>query len=337
MSFRASLAVLCIVLLGSVTSRAQTTSEGTLVEWSEPATMAARSLLLDAAESAGRVIAVGERGHAVVAENGALRADVHGAATAAQPESSPWRQMRVPTRRMLTAIAAVGNDVWAVGHDAVIVHSPDAGQSWTRQHADPDSDTPLLDVWFGDARRGLAVGAYGLALATTDGGAVWQRSDIGSGERHLNAIAAAADGTLCIAAEDGVVLLSRDRGQTWQESPTGYNGSLFGIIPLRNGPIIVFGLRSHVFRSDDQGRSWMQAETGATATLLGGTELPDGTVLIVGLSGTLLVSHDGGRYFHLLNRPGRPALSSTFPLADGRVLLLGEEGARWIDRRDLDG
>ena len=40
-------------------------------------------------------------------------------------------------RVTLTAVTAVGNKLWAVGHDGVILASTDAGQHWSLQRKDP--------------------------------------------------------------------------------------------------------------------------------------------------------------------------------------------------------
>ena len=141
----------------------------------DPATLTAemmpkatKALVLDLAEAADRAIAVGERGHILVSES-----------------RNDWRQIEgVPTRSTLTAVTAVGNKAWAVGHDGIILHSPDGGLSWVRQRMmpyDPDSDdlhngSPLLDVLFLDQDNGFAIGAYALILRTRDGGATWHRS-----------------------------------------------------------------------------------------------------------------------------------------------------------------
>jgi photosystem II stability/assembly factor-like uncharacterized protein len=288
-------------------------ARGADVEWADPAPSAAGALLLDAAETVGRVVAVGDRGHVLVSADG-----------------RGWTQRPIPTRSMLTAVAAVGKRVWAVGHDAVILHSADGGETWTRQRF-ADGEPPLLDVWFGDRRHGLAVGGYGLALATDDGGTGWSRVTIDPEERHLNALAVAPDGSVYIAAEDGVVFRSRDRARTWDATPTSYGGSLFGALALRDGAVLAFGLRGHVLRSPDAGATWSQVDTGTDATLLGGVELADRTVVIVGLSGAVLVSRDGGRHFILQNRPERRGLAATLELGTGGILVLGEDGAQHID------
>ena len=283
---------------------------GEAVEWSETAPLAAEALLLDAAFAGGRMVVVGDRGHVLLSDGG----------------DADWRQARVPTRSMLTAVSAVGERIWAVGHDAVILFSPDDGETWTRQHFDPEGDSPLFDVWFGGGSHGFAVGAYGLVLATDDGGTTWTEVTIDPQERHLYAIAEAPDGTLWIAAEYGSVFRSGDRGATWTLTTTPYGGSFFGVLALRDGAVTIFGLRGHVYRSEDAGATWTRIESGTEATLLGGFELGDGMVVIVGLSGTVLVSHDGARSFAARSRPDRLGISAVLPLGGERLLLVGEGG-----------
>jgi len=280
---------------------------------SDPAPLAARSLLLDAVSRANRIVAVGDRGHVLVSDDGGRM----------------WTQIRVPTRSMLTAVAMPDSvNVWAVGHDQMILHSADGGRTWERQHNAPEEDIPLLDVWFENASHGLAVGAYGLLLETRDGGRTWTRRLFDEEERHGNALVHAPDGTLFIPAEYGNVFRSQDGGATWEAVQTPYQGSFFGGLALPDGSLLAFGLRGNVYRSADGRAAWEKVPTGTTASLLGGSLLPDGTVVIVGLSGAVLVSRDAGRSFTPVHRPDRQALSAVVPAgAPGQVVLLGEGGA----------
>ena len=111
----------------------------------------------------------------------------------------------------LTAVFFVdAKNGWAVGHDGVVLHSDDGGDSWQLQldgrkandlllaawkrkaKAEPASaeakallaeaqrykeqgaDKPFLDVWFADAANGFVVGAYNLVFRTDDGGKTWE-------------------------------------------------------------------------------------------------------------------------------------------------------------------
>ena len=44
---------------------------------------------------------------------------------------------------------------FAVGHDAVILRSTDAGETWELMYADAEEESPLLDVFFFDVQRGI--------------------------------------------------------------------------------------------------------------------------------------------------------------------------------------
>lgn len=71
------------------------------------------------------------------------------------------------------AIAAIGKNVWVAGRPGSFVwHSPDAGQTWRPQPT--GSPLPILGLSFSSPTRGIAVGAMGQILRTTDGGTNWQ-------------------------------------------------------------------------------------------------------------------------------------------------------------------
>ncbi len=278
------------------------------LEWAEAARLVERSQFLDVAAVGERVIAVGERGHVLVSEDG----------------GSNWDQAQVPARSMLTAVAMVDErHSWVVGHDAVILHSADGGQSWTRQFFSPKDEAPLLDVWFADADHGLAVGAYGLVLETHDGGKSWERRVISGEEPHFYAVAEGPNGALYIVGEFGSVFRSRDRGKSWLPLSSPYKGSFFGILAPSDGALLIFGLRGNLYRSEDGGLNWRRVETGTTASLLGGVELADGTIVIVGLSGTVLV---GGSSFTAAKRTSRQGIAAVAEVGPGHLLSAGEAG-----------
>ena len=111
-----------------------------------------QSVLLDI-DADTFVVIVGERGHVLVSEDG-----------------EAFTQKAVPTQSTLTATTVVGDNIWAVGHDAVILHSSDKGETWEIQNFQPDLQRPFLDVLFFNEKQGIATGAYGLFYRTLDGG-----------------------------------------------------------------------------------------------------------------------------------------------------------------------
>lgn len=284
-----------------------------------PARLAPKSLLLDACavatEGGALWVAVGERGHILTSTD----------------RGTTWTQAAVPTRALLTGVwfhdARLG---WAVGHDETILRTTDGGASWQLAHSDPEAERPLLDVWFADAERGIAIGAYGALLVTADGGTTWDERPLSPDDYHLNAIAAAPDGTLYVAGEAGHLYRSDDRGESWRELTAPYEGSFFGVRPLAGGGLLAFGLRGHLFRSEDRGESWLPVETATEATLMDAIELDGGRVAVAGLAGALLESDDGGRSFRSETLPDRKA--NVALLADGAaIVLFGEGGARRAD------
>jgi len=223
------------------------------------------SLLLDVARTSDGYVAVGERGHILISADG-----------------NQWQQMPVPTRSTLTTVSAQGNQVWAAGHDGVIVHSSDGGRTWERQRANPwsaDSQkitngSPIIDTLFVSESEGFAIGAYSLLLKTTDGGTTWNQIQISGGaasdssdgmtasdsgvfsdddlalgmesDPHLNAIARTQSGALVVLGERGAAFRSMDDGASWSKIRLPYAGSMFGLVSLGEERLLAYGLRGNV-------------------------------------------------------------------------------------------
>lgn len=287
---------------------------GSPTEKSIMAPLAKHSLLLGASRAGHRLVLVGERGHV-------LLSDDHG---------QQWRQVESPTRATLTAVYFTTPDLgWAVGHDAVILHSSDGGEHWQLQYRDSDAQGPLLDLWFDQAGRGTAVGAYGQYLRSDDGGGHWRREALNPDDDfHLNAIAV-NNRRQYLAAEAGMLYRRLDE-HPWQPLPSPYEGSFFGILPLQADGLLAFGLRGHLFSSNDHGDHWTRLTLKTQATLTDGQQLNNGRIVLVGHEGIVLWSDDGGRHFEQMQLPGRAALSALVTTADGRLLAVGERGIHSI-------
>lgn len=307
---------------------------------------AANSLLLDIAIATSRAVVVGERGHVLVSET-----------------RREWRQIEnVPTRSTLTGVTAVGDKLWAVGHDGVILHSTDGGLVWQRQRVAPyDSErsdalngAPLLDVLFLDENNGFAIGAYALMLRTRDGGTTWERqamvpelaaesaADDEDGDwtfdsaeleleaetdPHLNAIARTGDGSLMIVAERGAAFVSTNGGNEWQRLKMPYEGSMFGVIGYQGRKVLAFGLRGNVYESADLGITWAKVDTGVNLSLFGGTSTPGGGAVLVGANGMVLTrsTNQGSLLAH--SHPDESVLAAVAPFgSDGEVIVVGENG-----------
>lgn len=298
-----------------------------------------RGVLLGAARAGQRIVAVGERGLVVLSDDGGQR----------------WRQAPVPVSVTLTAVRFTGaRHGYAVGHGGVVLATADGGESWTlrlegralaqlalraaqasgvaarvqeaeRLVAD-GPDKPLLDLEVLDDRRVLAVGAYGLAVFTEDGGSTWAswmaRLDNPKG-LHLYAVRRHGD-QLLLAGEQGLALLSADTGRSFRRLATPYGGTFFTVEFAGPSTLVLAGLRGNVWLSADGGTAWKQLPAPVPASLTASAVRADGTVLlasqaglVLGLRGGALAPLPGGRL---------PPLNALLPL-DNAVLALTVQGA----------
>ena len=301
---------LCAASLFALSGFAESKIEGP-IEGAEIVEPLAPFLVLDAALAGSRIVAVGERGHVLLSDDA----------------GGTWRPVRTPLQATLTAVYFTDQKSgWAVGHDAVIVHTGDGGESWRIQNYAPDLESPLLDVWFADPMQGLAIGAYGLFLETRDGGETWSSRQIGEDDAHHNAIVEAVDGRLYIAGEFGRILRSSDRGETWTALASPYEASFFGILAPPDGALLVFGLRGRAYRSEDGGTTWRKVVTGTENSLMGGAVRGD-EVILGGLGGVLLTGKNDGTAFTRHQRTDRKAISAVVSIDGIAVSVFGAFGA----------
>ena len=329
MGRRTGLALIALAACGIVpgTIRAQLDPNDSANKPAEIEPLASGSLLLDLAFAGQRMVAVGERGHVMLSDD----------------QGVTWRQAKsVPTRALLTAVFFVDAEYgWAVGHDETILNTADGGETWTRSHFAPEAQQPLLDLWFANRVSGIAVGAYGAYFTTNDGGRHWSSAKFSPPQEpaaneedvpqdyHLNRIVGVGN-RLYVAAEGGKLYRSDDRGATWRMLPSPYEGSFFGLVPIRGDGLLAFGLRGNLFRSADAGETWHTLESHTTAMLTDGIAVNDIRVVIGGLAGVLLVSSDAGETFKLTQQDDRKGISALLPGPAGAIVVTGEGGVRTI-------
>ncbi|MBS0486589.1 MAG: hypothetical protein JSS13_04555 [Proteobacteria bacterium] len=289
--------------------------------------LAAQSLLLGLARTANGYVAVGGRGDILVSADGAN-----------------WKQVKVPTRSTLTAVAAVDANVWAVGHDGVIVHSSDNGEHWQMQRKDPwrkadESATvdprhgaPLLGVLFTDAKHGFAIGAYSLALRTDDGGEHWQEMTVAPRPKDDADDAAAADD----ASAQNAANSAADKGKSGEAKWT-FNQSdlkigqeatphLNAITRTGSGALFIVGERGAAFRSRDDGKTWQRLQLPYDGSMFGVIGYAADHVLAFGLRGHVFESTDLGDHWTQVPTGTELSLMGGTALADGGATIVGANG-----------
>lgn len=215
---------------------------------------------------------------------------------------------------------------------------------FTLQDAQADKEAgpwqPLMDVWFANDQRGLAVGSYGMIFLTTDGGKTWKNhaGAINNPRRfNYNAITEIAGGAIFMAVEAGLVYRSTDDGETWEEVQTPYNGSFFGVVgTAKPDHVLAFGLRGNIYRSENLGKDWTRISTDIDRTINSGDVGEEGDVVLVANDGAILRSTDDGKSFTTYTRPSRYSFIDVLVMDDMGLLLVGERGAVLTDGSGRD-
>jgi photosystem II stability/assembly factor-like uncharacterized protein len=280
--------------------------------WADPT----HAMLLDVAYAGGRIVAVGEHGIVLLSDDGVS-----------------YRQAKhVPASSTLTAVYfADAEHGWAVGQWGVILATADGGETWTLQRSDTSIDQPLFSVYFKDARHGWAVGLWSLMLETEDGGHTWTVAKLppppgaSKADRNLFHIFADRSGTLFIAAEQGLVLRSRDGGASWEYRQTGNKGSLWTGASSADGTVFVGGLLGHLYRSRDGGDTWEAIDSASTGSITSLVTKGD-RVQGVGLDGFVIEGTSTADRFTAHQRPDRAALTGLVVSRSGREILLSKDG-----------
>jgi photosystem II stability/assembly factor-like uncharacterized protein len=270
---------------------------------------ASRSLLLDVTRTAAGFYVVGERGHILSSTDG-----------------KTWTQLTVPTRSTLTAIATADGQLWAAGHDGVIVHSADEGQTWAAQRRDPfqlapqedpaDHDpqqgSPILDILFIDANTGIAIGANSLMLTTDNGGVTW------TAKQALPKTAAPTTAPVADAA--GV--FSQDQLTLGEETDPHFNS----IARTGSGALVIVGERGTFLRSRDAGATWQKAAFPYAGSMFGVLSWDGDHILAFGLRGNIYESTDLGDSWHKLDSGITSSLIGGQALPNGGAILVGSNG-----------
>jgi photosystem II stability/assembly factor-like uncharacterized protein len=298
-----------------------------------------RAVLLGAAQAGAHWVAVGERGLV-------LRAD---------SATGPWQQAASPVSVTLTAVRfADERHGFVVGHGGTVLATEDGGRRWERRldgrriveilladaKARDDAaalkaaeqlradgpDKPLFDVLVLGPTQALVIGAYGLALATEDGGRTWVSwaSRLNNPKAlHLHAVRQRGS-RIVIAGEQGLVFKSDDGGRTYQRLTTPYPGSFFAVELPDEREIVVAGLRGNVWRSLDGGREWSALPAPMPVSVIASQLAADGTLLLANQAGFVLARR--GDALVPINREPLPPLTGLAAARDGALLALSIQG-----------
>ena len=306
--------------------------------------------LIGVAKAGSRIVAVGLYGHIVYSDD----------------EGKTWTQAKdVPVSVDLLSVSfANDKSGWATGHGGVVLHTSDGGDTWTKQldgnsaavlttkyfdsktgaertpeleHAavqakalvDEKNTQTLLAVSFENDQRGYAVGTFNRIFRTEDGGKNWTPlMDRSNNPKEMNFYDVRTDSKATyLTGEQGLVWKYDNSKNSFTQLPTGYKGTLFGIV-VDGSNLLVFGMRGSLMHSSDEGKSWEKINLGMNAGLSGGAVLSDGRIAVANQAGSIMVSADHGKTFTQVKTAKPMSYFGILPLADKKVVLVGSEGVR---------
>lgn len=295
----------------------------------------------------------------------------HGIAVWSDDHGVSWHQARVPVSVTLTSVFFVTESLgWATGHGGVILNTEDGGKIWQRQLdggqfaqaalkraqdlssgdgeaqqnlrdaerlVEDGADKPFLALYFLDARHGMAVGAYGIAARTSDGGRNWtpclEILDNPDG-MHLYAIARAAD-CWVVAGEQGFLAQSHSRTGSFRRIDTPGGGSFFTLANVRPNSVLAAGLLGNASWLDVDSRQLTPCDLPDKATVLSATVLQSSLIVLVEAGGGLLVSKDRGQSFSWSEAARTGPMTSIVETPNGSLVAAGPAGMRLLSMDEV--
>ena len=278
-----------------------------------------------------------------------------------------WQQASVPVRStLLSAYFVNAQTGWASGHDGVVLHSGDGGETWTKQldgyeavdigieyyrsmlANEPDNevyqamldemlfafeqgaDRPFFCIRFENEQSGLVLGAYSMSMRTHDGGTTWEPALLNHTDfafRHLFDYEVTPDKRY-IVGEMGLVWIQDQPLGSMRLANFPYDGSIYTIVSNSAGVLIVAGLRGNAFRSADQGETWTAVNLPTSASVVDSIRLGDGRIVLATQAGELLLSNDDGQSFDTLATYHLFPVSAIEEGRPGEVVVVGLGGVR---------
>ncbi|WP_428310483.1 WD40/YVTN/BNR-like repeat-containing protein [Hydrocarboniphaga sp.] len=188
----------------------------------------------------------------------------------------------------------------------------------------------LFGVAF-DGDHGVAVGAMGELLDSTDGGRKWTALDKAPTPLSLLGVGVRGDKRIAVGQE-GLILLS-DAGGPWTRVDSGTDQRMLSVAMNAQGLAVAVGAFGTVTVSSDGGKTWVKSAIDWTRFMTEPVEphLYDvivgdtGVVTVVGEYGLILRSPDAGKNWVAVNH-GEASLFDIELRADGGGYAVGQDG-----------
>ncbi|MCK9209344.1 MAG: YCF48-related protein [Ignavibacteriaceae bacterium] len=149
----------------------------------------------------------------------------------------------------------------------------------------------------------FAVGQWGTAIKSIDGGSTWKFLNTGL-HNHLNNLFFFDKNTGYACGWDGKIIFTSDGGNTWEERTSGTNRDLWGISFYDRNYGIIAGDYGKILRTTDGGITWdIQTVGDSYADYQSVCLIDDKIGFIVGANGNAIKTTDGGLSWNKITMP----------------------------------
>ncbi len=282
---------------------------------------AAQGVLLDIAKAGDRLVAVGDQGVVLMSDD----AGEH------------WQQAAMPSSVMLTAVSFVdAQQGWLVGHDGLVAHSVDGGQSWQAQLTGREINRLRLE------RLTQLADELAQQVAEQPDNAVLAEQQEEFGYQLEDARIALDEGPttplLDVWFQDaqtgfalggyGLLLKTSDAGKQWRywgdRLPNPDRFHLNVLLQDSQQRLFIAGEAGLLLRSEDGGDSWQALDSPYDGSFFNLVEFR-GALYLMGLRGHLYRSTDGGEHWQELETGYNSTLNGVAANAE-QLLLVGQGG-----------
>jgi len=248
-----------------------------------------------------------------------------------------WSRQKSGTTKALTSVSfADERHGFAVGGGGTILTTTDTGRSWQLKNSGTKGH--LLGVHALSDKAAFAVGAFGTVLSTHDGGVNWTKHklpwqellpsvmlEVGDVEPNLNTIHFANSKQGWLGGEFGLILYTRNGGETWITQRAGSHFPQIAAIEFRdasNGWAV--GQKGTLLKTSDGGKIWQPIGIDGQRDLYG-ISLAEKIVVIVG-AGVMLKTSNGGLDWAPVVSPPVNIWFSGVAISGGIALVVGQSG-----------
>ncbi|MBI5473853.1 MAG: T9SS type A sorting domain-containing protein [Ignavibacteriae bacterium] len=255
-----------------------------------------------------------------------------------------WAKQYVPTPYAIDITSTNDSTGMIVGSDGLILRT---GPSDGWQILSYGILPPLNGVSFADTLNGVAVGASGTIVWTTNGGTSWH--PVSSGVSHeLLAVEMISPSLMIVTGDSGTILKSTDKGATWTRQNSGTFRKLYGISFVSPTMGTVVGDSGLVLRTRDGGQTWLKQTLVGTIYDVAFVNASLGVAVAkpaLGISYVFRTIDSGATWTYIPTasnyRPRAVAFntleSATFVNQPGRIYRSTDAGATWNVQANVPG